>query len=112
MQFLETQWREGDVSEPGKQKIGIIGGGLMGHPLAHENEAPYPLSLCEFFVKSFCPPNGIVLDPFGGAGATGLVADRLGRTAVLIDLNSDYCRMADKRIADDRAKRLLTHQQL
>ena len=33
---------------------------------------------------------GVVLDPFGGAGTTGLVADRLGRDAVLIELNKDY----------------------
>ncbi len=28
----------------------------MGHPLAHENEAPFSLDLANFFVKSFCPP--------------------------------------------------------
>lgn len=42
-----------------------------------------------------------MLDPFGGAGTTGMVADRHGRNAVLIELNSDYAEMARKRIADD-----------
>jgi adenine-specific DNA methylase len=42
-----------------------------------------------------------VLDPFGGAGTTGLVADRLGRNATLIELNPKYAEMARKRIADD-----------
>ena len=43
----------------------------------------------------------VVLDPFGGAGTTGLVADRLGRDAVLIELNPDYAAMARRRIVDE-----------
>jgi hypothetical protein len=39
-----------------------------------------------------------VLDPFGGAGTVGLVADRLGRDAILIELNESYARMAEDRI--------------
>jgi DNA modification methylase len=47
------------------------------------------------------PEPGIVLDPFGGAGTTGLVAARLARDAVLIELSPAYAAMAKKRIADD-----------
>lgn len=43
----------------------------------------------------------MILDPFGGAGTTGLVADRLGRDAVLIELNPDYAEIARKRIRGD-----------
>ncbi|MGI9489621.1 MAG: DNA-methyltransferase [Geminicoccaceae bacterium] len=43
-----------------------------------------------------------VLDPFGGAGTTGLVADRLQRSAVLIELNAEYAAMAGKRLDTDR----------
>ena len=42
-----------------------------------------------------------VLDPFGGAGTTGLVADRLGRNAILIELNPQYAEMAKRRLSDD-----------
>jgi DNA modification methylase len=42
-----------------------------------------------------------VLDPFGGAGTTGLVADRLQRNAVLIELNPEYADMATQRIRSD-----------
>ena len=42
-----------------------------------------------------------VLDPFAGAGTTGLVADKLGRHAILIELNPDYVKMARRRIQDD-----------
>lgn len=44
---------------------------------------------------------GVVLDPFGGAGTTGLVADRLGRDAILIELNPAYADMAENRIRND-----------
>jgi DNA modification methylase len=42
-----------------------------------------------------------VLDPFGGAGTTALVADRLQRNAILIELNESYAAMARERIAKD-----------
>jgi DNA modification methylase len=42
-----------------------------------------------------------VLDPFGGAGTVGLVADRLQRDAVLIELNPAYAEMAERRLHRD-----------
>ena len=42
-----------------------------------------------------------VLDPFGGAGTVGLVADRLGRDAVLIEISPEYAEMGRRRIEDD-----------
>lgn len=42
-----------------------------------------------------------VLDPFAGSGTTGLVADRLGRDAILIELNPEYAAMAKKRLHAD-----------
>lgn len=44
---------------------------------------------------------GTVLDPFGGSGTTGMVADRLGRNAILIELNASYAAMAQSRIVND-----------
>ena len=46
--------------------------------------------------KGFKP--GVVLDPFGGAGTTGIVAQSLNRKAILIELNKDYINIAKKRI--------------
>ena len=43
----------------------------------------------------------VVLDPFGGSGTVGLVAERLQRDAILIELSSKYADMARKRIVDD-----------
>jgi hypothetical protein len=44
---------------------------------------------------------GVCLDPFGGAGTTGLVADRLGRNAILIELNPAYAEMTQGRLQKD-----------
>ena len=57
--------------------------------------------LAETCIKAGCPVGGVVLDPFGGAGTTGLVADRLQRDALLIELNPDYAQIAEKRIKGD-----------
>jgi DNA modification methylase len=60
--------------------------------------ATFPPALVDPCVKAGCPAGGTVLDPFFGAGTTGLVARRLGRQFVGIELNPDYCRMAARRI--------------
>ena len=57
--------------------------------------------IAEACIGAGCPEGGTVLDPFAGAGTTGLVADRLGRDAVLIELNPGYAEMARKRLAAD-----------
>ena len=44
-----------------------------------------------------------VLDPFAGSGTVGLVADRLHRDAVLIEISADYARMARDRIKNDNS---------
>jgi len=41
---------------------------------------------------------GVVLDPFAGSGTVGVVAERLGRNSILIDIKRDYCEMAFKRL--------------
>ncbi len=49
-------------------------------------------------IAAGCPEGGTVLDPFAGAGTTGLAARRLGRNAVLVELNPDYADIARKRL--------------
>lgn len=60
--------------------------------------AVMPDRLAELCIVAGCPAGGTVLDPFGGAGTTGLVADRLHRDAILIELNPEYAAMAERRI--------------
>lgn len=70
-------------------------------PYAEAHFATMASDLAEKCIKAGCPAGGTVLDPFGGAGTTGLVADRLGRDAVLIELNPAYATMASNRLAND-----------
>ncbi len=60
--------------------------------------AMFPEKLVEPCILAGCPADGIVLDPFFGSGTTGAVAKRLGRQYIGIDINSQYCRMAQGRI--------------
>lgn len=71
-------------------------------PFREAHFATYPGELIEPCILAGCPAGGTVLDPFGGAGTTGLVADRLQRNAVLIELNPQYADMARARIDRDR----------
>lgn len=63
--------------------------------------AVMPERIAEICISAGCPHGGTVLDPFAGAGTTGLVADRLGRHAVLMELNPKYAEMAKRRIEND-----------
>lgn len=70
-------------------------------PFAEAHFATFPPDLIEPAILAGCPEGGMVLDPFGGAGTTGLVADRLGRDAILIELNPDYAAIAERRLRGD-----------
>ena len=98
-----TKVRQGYVA-PEKANPGNVischgGGGHMGSDLAHENEAPFPESLAEFFIRSFCPPGGTVLDPHAGSGTTLAVAKRLGRVGIGIDIRPDQVNLTTRRLA-------------
>lgn len=60
--------------------------------------AVFPETLVETCVLAACPPDGVVLDPFSGAGTTALVAARTGRTYIGIDCVPEYCEMARRRL--------------
>ena len=77
-----------------KRDVWIIGtGGFKG---AHF--AVFPEKLVEPCILAGCPEGGLVLDPFAGSGTTGVVAKHLARNFIGIELNPEYCRMADERI--------------
>jgi DNA modification methylase len=71
-------------------------------PFPEAHFATFPPELARRCILAGCPDDGTVLDPFGGAGTTGLVADRLRRNAVMIELNPDYAAMARRRLDADR----------
>ncbi len=63
-----------------------------------EHYATYPPQLVETPIKAGCPKGGIVLDPFIGSGTTALVARKLGRKYIGIDLNRQYVKLAKQRL--------------
>jgi hypothetical protein len=77
----------------------IVGGGVMGNELCHENEAPFPESLANFFIQSFCPPDGIVCDPHSGSGTAVAVAIENGRRGIACDLRESQVALSKKRIS-------------
>lgn len=64
-----VRYKPPEKSNPGDViDCGAVGGGHLGSEIAMDSEAPFPEKLAAFFVRSFCPPGGVVLDPFGGSG--------------------------------------------
>ncbi len=75
-----------------------IGGGKMGSPYAHHNEAPFPEELPNFFIRSFCPPGGVVCDPFGGSGTCVDAAVQAGRRGISCDLRASQVELCRRRM--------------
>jgi DNA modification methylase len=71
------------------------------------HHAVFPEELPERCIKAGCPKDGIVLDPFFGSGTTGVVAKRLGRNYIGIELNPENALVAGKRISGFKEWRIL-----
>lgn len=67
-------------------------------PFKDAHFATFPPEIPRRCIKAGCPVGGTVIDLFSGSGTTGLVADELGRNAILIDVNPEYAEMAAARI--------------
>jgi DNA modification methylase len=70
-------------------------------PYAEAHFATFPPKLVAPCIRAGCPRGGVVLDPFNGAGTTGMVAQRHGRGYVGIELNPEYVEMSRRRITGD-----------
>lgn len=62
-----------------------------------EHPAMFGLEWPSRFIAAWCPDGGVVLDPFGGAGTTAMVARDMGRVGVSLDLSMPYCHTASRR---------------
>jgi hypothetical protein len=90
------------IANPGNLICTGSGGGHLGSDWAGYNEAPFPEKLAAWFVRSHCPPGGIVLDPFGGSGSTVAAALKEGRRGVSLDIRPSQCMLARQRLAESR----------
>lgn len=71
---------------------------MATQPFKSAHFATFPPELAERCIKAGCQKGGVVFDPFGGAGTTGLVAAELGHDAIMIELNKEYINIARARI--------------
>jgi modification methylase len=71
---------------------GVTGASTKDHP------APYPVELAERLIRMFSFVGDTVLDPFMGTGTTALAASKWGRNSVNFEIDSDYFRLAGKRL--------------
>lgn len=69
-----------------------------------DHYAAFPMEWPRRLITGWCPPGGVVLDPFGGTGTTALVAAMLGRTGISVDSSADYQRVAAWRCTDPRER--------
>lgn len=85
-----------DIANPGNI---IDCGADTYHGFGNESEAPFPLALPEFFVRSFCPPDGVVCDPFVGSGTTAHAALEHRRRFVGCDVRESQVALTLRRLA-------------
>lgn len=57
-----------------------------------------PEKLIAKLILASCPPDGLVFDPFLGSGTTSVVAKKLGRQYLGVEMNEEYCLWAEKRL--------------
>lgn len=72
-------------------------------PSKESHIAMYPTKLIVPCILAGCRRGGVVLDPFMGSGTTALVAKRLERHFIGVELNPEYKKIADRRIWEDGA---------
>ena len=70
-------------------------------PYKEAHFATYPPDLIEPCIKAGTKIGDTILDPFGGAGTTALVANRLQRDAISIEISPEYAEMQRKRLIKD-----------
>lgn len=81
-----------------------------GDKLKHLHPATFPDQLPIDFIQCFCPPEGLVLDPFMGSGTTAIAAIKLGRKFIGFEISKEYCELAKKRIEMYSIPPLLTEK--
>jgi len=63
-----------------------------------KHPAPFPEALARDHIISWSNEDDIILDPFNGSGTTTKMAKKYGRYFIGIDISSEYCQLAIKRL--------------
>lgn len=94
--YIETHLDEIKNNPLGRNKRNVWT--ISTKPCKDAHFATFPKDLIEPCIKAGCPEGGLVLDPFGGSGTTGIVSALNNRNAILIELNQNYIDIANNRI--------------
>lgn len=78
---------------------------LNGAELVHPNEKP--AALMQQLVEATTKPGALVLDPFAGSGSTLAAAALTGRQFIGVEIDPEYCRIAQRKVQDALKTRLL-----
>lgn len=62
------------------------------------NKATYSSELCEHLLSLYCPPDGVVYDPFMGSGTTAVACKKMGLSYIGSEISKNQCQWAEKRI--------------
>ena len=68
-----------------------------------EHPAPFPLELAYRLVRMFSFSGDTVIDPFSGTGTTMVAAMKAGRNSIGVDIDPDYCKMAEERLRKENS---------
>lgn len=100
----QADYANGDRFSPGARVYGENGKrnkrdvwSVPLSPIKEAHFATFPERLIEPCILAGCPVGGTVLDPFFGSGTTGVVATKLNRDYIGIELNPDYINIINKR---------------
>ena len=90
------RWMKNEKGEfvRNKRSVWIV----PNRPERENHFACFPQKLITDCIKAGCPENGIVLDPFMGSGTTAVVARKLNRNYIGIELNPDYVKIANRKL--------------
>ena len=95
---LQKRMLSGEISGRNTRTVWSI----ATHAYHGAHFAVFPPALLEIPIKAGCPEDGIVLDPFIGSGTTAVVANRLNRKWIGIELNPEYTKLAETRILQNK----------
>lgn len=87
---------KGEPKEPKNPPPDVLGWNYTGNKL-HPTQKP--VHALKPLIEAYCPPDGIVLDPFAGSGTTGVAARECGRRFILIEKAEEHAATARKRLA-------------
>ena len=94
MELKETSCQYGYKENRGRD------GYMKPEPKSNNHPTVKPLSLMRYLINLLAPPNDpLLLDPFAGSGSTLVASKQLGIRAMGIEMNAEYCEIAEKRIA-------------